>query len=161
MKQLLKRGLLLAVLVVGTILPLSAQSVQAVVTMRDGTEQLYYLSNYDRMYFEENEVLVIGQESVKELVKIPLADIRKINCYELENTVEELFQTVTVYPNPVYETLTLRNLSGTQVINIYALDGRMVKSVEVTGDQPIDISDLSSGYYLVKTPTSTHKMIKL
>ena len=160
MKRLLKQGLLLLALTVGTVLQLSAQS-QVVVKMRDGSEQLYYLTENDRMYFEENEKLVIEENLYKETFKIPLADIRKINCYELENTVEESMQAVTLHPNPVYETLTFRNLSGTQTIRIFALDGRMVKSVEITEDQPIDISDLPSGYYLVKTLSSTHKMIKL
>ena len=160
MKRLLKRGLLLAVLVVGTVLQVSAQS-QVVIKMRDGGEQTYYLTENDRMYFEENEKLVIEAGLYKDVSKIPLADIRKINCYELESTTEGSMQAVTVYPNPVYETLTLRNLSGTQTIRIYALDGRIVKSVEVSGDQPIDVSDLTSGYYLVKTLSSTHKMIKL
>ena len=46
-------------------------------------------------------------------------------------------------------------------MSIYAIDGRLMKSMEVRGDQDIDISDLPMGLYLVKTPSCTLKMIKL
>ena len=148
-------------MVVGTALQLSAQSVQVVVTMRDGTEQTYLMESYDRMYFEENEKLIIEEGQTKASFQIPLADIRKINCYETMGTHENLEQPLTIFPNPVHETLTLLNFSGRQTVNIYTLDGRLVKSEEVVENQPIDISNLAIGFYLVKTDSQTLKMIKL
>jgi len=55
----------------------------------------------------------------------------------------------------------LRNLNGEETVRIYALDGRLMKSMEVTSEQHIDISDLPIGLYLVKTEHQTLKMIKL
>ena len=161
MKRWIKKGLLLAVLAIGTVLRLSAQS-EVTVWMNDGTAQSYLMNENDRMYFVDNEQLVIETGLyVKEIYTIPLDDIRKITCAELEGTAEEDTQPLAIFPNPVHETLTLRNLNGKETIHIYALDGRLVKSLEVVGDQPVDISDLGIGLYLVKTQSCTLKMIKL
>ena len=161
MKRWIKKGLLLVVLAIGTVLQLSAQS-EVTVWMNNGSAQSYLMTENDRMYFEDNEQLVIEIGLyIKEIYSIPLADIRKITCAELEGTDEENTQPLTIFPNPVHETLILRNLNGKETIHIYDLDGRLVKSVEVVGEQPVDISDLSIGLYLVKTQSCTLKMIKL
>jgi hypothetical protein len=55
----------------------------------------------------------------------------------------------------------LSNLNGNETIQIFALDGRLMKSVEASEGQLIDISELPIGLYLVKTEHQTLKMIKL
>lgn len=147
-------------LVFGAILQLDAQSTLVVITLKDGTEHSYFMSDDDRIFFEDNEKLVI--EGLSEgTVKFDLADIRKITCDEYDDLKESLDLGVAISPNPVYETLTLRHLSGTQTISIYALDGRLVKSFEAKEGQPVDVGELPVGLYLVKTPSCTLKMIKL
>lgn len=138
-----------------------AQSTQIIVFLNDGTEQTYNLSEADRLYFEDNTKLVIEEVATKSAVTIPLADIRKITCEEYVGTEENYNPDVTVYPNPVHNTMTFHNLNGKETIRIYALDGRLLKSFEISGSQTIDISDLSIGLYLVKTQSCTLKMIKL
>ena len=161
MKRWIKRGLLVAVLIIGTVLQLSAQS-EVTVWMNSGAIQTYYLTENDRMYFEDNEKLVIEIGLyAKETHTIPLDDIRKITCSELDGTVEDSNQPLAIFPNPVHETLTFRNLNSKETIHIYAIDGRLVKTVEAVGNQPIDISDLGIGLFLVKTQSCTLKMIKL
>ena len=161
MKQWIKKGLLLVVLAIGTILQLSAQS-EVTVWMDNGSILSFLMTENDRMYFEDNEQLVIETALyAKEIYTIPLADIRKITCSEIDGATEESTQPLTIFPYPVHETLTLRNLNSKETIHIYALDGRLVKSVEAVGNQPIDISDLGIGLFLVKTQSCTLKMIKL
>lgn len=160
MKRIFHQGLLLLALVFGAILQLDAQSTLVVITLKDGTEHSYFMSDDDRIFFEDNEKLVI--EGLSEgTVKFDLADIRKITCDEYDDLKESLDLGVAISPNPVYETLTLRHLSGTQTISIYALDGRLVKSFEAKEGQPVDVGELPVGLYLVKTPSCTLKMIKL
>jgi hypothetical protein len=161
MKCLFQRGLLLAVFILGLFFRMAAQSTQIVVFLNDGTEQTYDMVDADRLYFEDNTKLVIEQGAYKNTVTIPLTDIRKITCSETENTTENADLALSIFPNPVHDVLTFRNLQGKQTINIYALDGRRMKTIEVAGNQSIDISDLPIGLYLVKTPTQTLKMIKL
>ena len=161
MKPLSKRALILAAFIIGMMLPLAAQTTQVVVAMHDGTQQSFYLSEEDRMYFEDNAKLVIEEGVTKSTVKIPLADIRKMTCHEMDETAENADNEVSIFPNPTQNTLTIRNLSGKQTISIYALDGRLMKAFEVSGDLTIDISDWAEGLYFVKTKSSTLKMVKL
>ena len=161
MKRLINRGLLLLALIMGMAFSMEAQSTQVVVTLNDGTEQNYTMTESDRMYFEDNTILVIEIHEYKNTVRIPLADIRKLTCLETEGTNENEATALSIFPNPVHETLVIRNLQGSQTVSIYALDGRLMKSLEVSGDITIDIADWAAGLYFVKTQSSTLKMVKL
>ena len=161
MKPSFKRAFLLVAFIIGASLPMVAQATQVVVAMLDGTQQSFYLSEEDRMYFEDNAKLVIEEGSTKNTVKIPLADIRKMTCHEMDGTLENADADVSIFPNPTLNTLTIRNLSGKQNVSIYALDGRLVKDFEVSGDLTIDISDWAAGLYFVRTQSLTLKMVKL
>ena len=153
--------MLLIAFVFGLFFRMAAQSTQLIVFLNDGTEQTYYMSEADRLYFEDNTKLVIDVVSTKSTVTIPLANIRKITCSEMVGTAENSDAALTIFPNPVHNVLTFRNLKDKQTVCIYALDGRLAKRFETSGDQIIDISDLPIGLYLVKTQTQTLKMIKL
>ncbi len=161
MKRLINRGLLLLALIMGMAFSMEAQSTQVIVTLNDGTEQSYIMVEADRMYFEDNTILVIEMGEYKNTVKIPLADIRKLTCLETEGTNENEATALSIFPNPVHDALVIRNLQGSQTVSIYALDGRLMKTFAASGEQAIDISDLAMGIYLVKTESATLKMIKL
>ena len=113
------------------------------------------------MYFEDDQKLVIELIYTKDVVKFNLNDIRKITCHETESTTESAENQVSIFPNPVHNTLILRNLPGKQTVSIYAVDGRLMMTFKALGDQAINVSELPSGLYLVKTETQTLKMIKL
>ena len=164
MKRIFKRGLLLFALFFGLAFHLAAQSTQMTIHMNDGTERTYFMTESDRVYFEDNETLVVeiavygkGLRSDR----FNLVDIRKITCTETEGISEETKTSLWLSPNPTHDAFMLHNLNGIETIQIYALDGRMVKSFNAVGDQLVDISDLPVGLYLVKTESCTLKMIKL
>ncbi len=163
MRNPLRRGLLLVTLLWGVLISSAAQSTQMTVFLNNGEQQTFLMLEDDIVYFEDNVKLVIeqGVYATKSITKFALADIRKIVCHEVEGTSENTNLSVSLFPNPVHDFLTLRNLQGKQMVCIYALDGRMVKTFIASGDQPTDISDLRKGIYLVTTPNQTLKMIKL
>ena len=161
MKSIFKHGLLLLAFTLALTFHLTAQSTQMTIHLNDGTERNYFMSEDDHVYFEGNDILVVEIAFNAKSERYNLADIRKITCSETEGVSEEADASVFLSPNPVHDKVMLHNLSGIQPVSIYALDGRMVKSVEVTADQFIDISDLPVGLYLVKTERQTLKMIKL
>jgi len=146
--------------ILGLAFHLAAQSTQMTIHFNDGTERSYYMSEYDRVYFEDNETLVVELAPTKS-DRFNLADIRKITCAETESVSEVSNASVQLFPNPSHDAFLLRNLNERQTVSIYALDGRIMKSFETTVDQWIDISDLPIGLYLVKTEHQTLKMIKL
>ena len=164
MKHIFQRGLLLAAFILGLVFPLAAQSTQMTIHLNDGTERSYFMAESDRVYFEDNETLVVEIAVYDKSVRSDrynLADIRKVTCTETEGLSETSSVPLWISPNPVHDAFMLHNLNGKESIRIYALDGRLVKSAEVVRDQLIDISDLPSGLYLVKTESCILKMIKL
>ena len=161
MRHPFRQGLLLLAFVLATAFRVNAQSAILVVTMNDGSEQTFPMYEGDRLYFEDNVKLVIEDNPTKSVTKIPLADIRKMTCTESEGVAEASESAVSMFPNPVHDMLTLRNITGKQTISIYAIDGRLMKTFEASGDQTIDVGDLPMGLYLVKAQTCTLKMIKL
>ncbi len=161
MKRLIQRGLLLVILALGLAFHLSAQSIQMTIHMNDGTENTYYMTESDRVYFEDNETLVVEFVINAKAHRYNLADIRKITCTETENVTEGNATSLCISPNPVHDAFVLRNLNGKETLHIYTLDGRLMKSLEAVEGQCVDISDLPIGLYLVKTGSQTLKMIKL
>ena len=161
MKQLIQRGLLLVALSLGMAFHLFAQSTQMTIYLNNGEEKTYYMSESDRVYFEDNETLVVEIIVNAKSDRYNLADIRKITCAETENVAENSGTEVYLSPNPVHNTVMLRNLNGNETVHIYTLDGRKVMSVEASENRLIDISALPIGLYLVKTEHQTLKMIKL
>ncbi len=167
MKHILKKTVLLAALVIGMAFPLTAQRtyVHLVITLNDGTEETYDMLNSSYMYFEAGEKLIIT-ESIdgQTMVVYPLANIRKITCHEYEGTEENGPSTgsgaVMLYPNPAYDKVTFCNVEGTQTVKIYALDGRLMKTLQVTGNQTVDIATLPTGLYLVNIGSKTFKLMK-
>lgn len=161
MKHLLQHGLLLVTLTFGFVFHLTAQSTQMTIHMNDGNEHMYCMSENDRVYFEDNETLVIEINDNAKSDRFNLTDIRKITCSEVEGLSEPSSTSIYLAPNPVHDAFMLRNLNGKETIQIYALDGRLVKSTEASENQLVDVSELPIGLYLVKTECQTLKMIKL
>ena len=140
---------------------MAAQSTQMVVTMNDGTVQTYSMMESGRVYFEDNTYLVIEEGIGKDVVRIPMSDIRKITCEEEVGLPENQAAAISILPNPVHDVMVLHNLDGKQTVSIFAIDGRLMKAFEVSGDEAIDVSAFPVGLYLVRTQSSTLKMIKL
>lgn len=163
MKHIMKKVMLLAALVMGIAFPMSAQStyVHLVITLNNGTEETYDMLNSSYMYFEEGEKLVIT-EAIDGMTTVtyPLSDIRKITCHEVEGTIENADLDMVLFPNPAHDKVTFHNVTGTQTLKIFALDGRLMKTSFVTDGLSIDISFLPTGLYLFNVGCHTFKMMK-
>ena len=152
---------MLSTFIIALVFSSKAQSTQVVVTLNDGTEQNYAMTEADRMYFEDNTILVIETAEYKGTARISLADIRKVTCQEVEGLDESSSLDVAFFPNPTHDKVTFRNVRGKQTVKIYALDGRLMKTMQITDNQTIDISMLPQGLYLVNVNYNTFKMMKL
>ena len=152
--------MLLVALVMGMAFGVAAQTTQMIVTMNDGTVQTYSMTESGRVYFENNTFLVI-EEGTKDVVRIKMSDIRKITCEEAVGLDENQAAEVSILPNPVHDVMVFHNLEGLQTVSIYAIDGRLMRTFEASGDEAINVSDFPIGLYLVRTQSSTLKMIKL
>lgn len=63
-------------------------------------------------------------------------------------SVEESKKTeVSVYPNPVQNTLTVNTGNSSGILNMYDALGQLVMSTEVTGVSKISVANLNNGVY--------------
>ena len=66
---------------------------------------------------------------------------------------------VSLYPNPVKKDLFVKTPSEKSTINIYSLQGSLLKSIPAyQSNKQIDVSTLQSGVYLVKISGSDGKV---
>jgi hypothetical protein len=81
------------------------------------------------------------------------------------NVEETVNQFVTCYPNPAKNVLIITNTLSEEIsIAIYTLNGRLMQTtVNHPGTTQIDISNLASGVYLLKSSTHhfTQRVVKL
>jgi len=70
-------------------------------------------------------------------------------------------QEISVYPNPVLDILSVRNLENNEVVNVYNATGILVASVPASANVvSIDMKPLPSGIYIVKAGKQTTRVLK-
>ncbi len=62
--------------------------------------------------------------------------------------IEDITSTIKFYPNPAQNELFIEGIKGE--VLVYSADGKLVKKVVVNNSSSINVSELSSGVYVVK-----------
>jgi len=77
-------------------------------------------------------------------------------------STKKLSEQISVYPNPLLNTLHISSVEGVEKVEVYGLSGVLLKSIS-SGMNQIDLSDLSQGSYLViiHTQGESYKRIVL
>ena len=78
---------------------------------------------------------------------------------------KSITESVSIYPNPVSNILTIVASDGKKVnkIQLYSMDGKMILDQQIQNNQ-LDLSNLLQGTYILKTDfskTTNFKIIKL
>ncbi len=68
-------------------------------------------------------------------------------------------EKLKLYPNPVFDVLTIEGLEDGTSVEIYGASGSLVKKVTITGES-INVADLAKGVYFVSANGATSKLIK-
>ena len=77
-------------------------------------------------------------------------------------TVDQLtLNTISVYPNPATEFITISGVEKYASAIIYDLKGRLIKKVVLTKEDQIPIADLDAGIYFLKVGAFTTKFVKI
>ncbi len=71
---------------------------------------------------------------------------------------EGLNNSISVFPNPSADYITLENIAPNSTIQILSLSGSIVK--EVRAENRINVRDLSSGVYVIKVGEKVQKFVK-
>lgn len=69
----------------------------------------------------------------------------------LLSTNDTIAETTTVYPNPVTDILNIRSKNTINKVTVFNAVGQVVKTIDDLKDNRIDLSNLPSGIYFVKT----------
>jgi hypothetical protein len=141
-------------------LPSHAQSVEirTLITLNNGEEQLYVLSESDQLAFEGQETLVITTQGLTH--RISIDDIRKIEFVDLTGTNEAQTDGPFFYPNPVEKYVAIGNLETPQNVRVYSLEGRLLFEKQVSANEPIDLGNLPSGLYILRILDKNLKLLK-
>jgi len=153
--------LILCAFLFGTAFFATAQgtSVNLVLTMTNGEEQTFLLSDQSQLSFEGGERLIIIDGNSTQSYE--LSQIRKMVCSELTDVDDNTLCKLQLFPNPSRNSFVIKGLQGSCPARIYSLDGRLVKSFEAAEGVSVDISELSTGMYLLHINGQTSKLMKL
>ncbi len=67
-----------------------------------------------------------------------------------------------IYPNPAVDVINVAASAELGTIEIYSIDGRLVKVIEVDDTRAaIEVGDLAKGNYIVRAAGATQRMIKM
>ena len=136
-----------------------SNELHAIVTLTNGQEQDYFLTENDRFSFDGQETLVINTQGSTSQINID--DIRKIVFSSITGTEEIHVGEPFFYPNPVNKTIVIGNIENGQTVSIYSIEGRLLRQFKANANEPIDLSDLPSGMYVLNTSDKNLKLLKL
>ena len=77
-------------------------------------------------------------------------DIVLAAFFEGTGVDEDGFETINLYPNPANDKIHIECLDGEHEVQIYNAFGMLVMTRTLQGDSEINISDLPTGYYLMR-----------
>ena len=153
--------LIMFLILIGCSLGVKAQAIElhALVTLNNGQEQQYYLTEDDLFSFQGQETLIINTQG--STVEINIDDIRKIEFVDVTGTKEFQTDAPFFYPNPVKKTLIISNIEDGQTVSIYSLEGHLIRQFQAKSNELIDLGDLPSGMYILNLGDKNFKLLKL
>ena len=72
---------------------------------------------------------------------------------------ENGFSTINLYPNPAKDKIRIEGLEGRKEIRIYDSVGMIVKTLNINGEEEIDIHDLNAGLYFLNVEGHVMKFV--
>lgn len=134
------------------------------VKLQDGNIQDYTISLLQKITFSETELQLSGKDGNTIVIGMDLISLMSFNEFAMLDmeSIDTGETQVAVYPNPAYDYIYIRSLADTEIlVSICDLKGSLIKEVRVFTPNPIDVSSLSKGIYLIKINGKVSKFIKL
>ncbi len=153
----MKKLFLTVLMVLGIMCPIMAQNVTFTIVKTDGTSDSYVMNADAKIYYSDTQLFL---DSNGETVSYDLSGLRKAYFSQIDNDEEIENQQFAIYPNPAKDQIHVVTPHSTTV-QIYSIDGKIVKHIEVSEDATIDISDLNAGLYIIGVGNEFSKFIKM
>lgn len=126
--------------------------------------RFFTTENYLGLIFENNNLIISGMcYNNSSIGNNTFAEggifIAKMSAPVLSNRNFEKNNSITVYPNPAKNEITINSSSEFNTVNIYNTMGQLVKSFSNINKSYYnnDISELKSGYYIIETISKKNK----
>lgn len=86
--------------------------------------------------------------------------ITKIVSIAPVSVKNDLRNSVLIYPNPVQEIIYIQGIHSSYKATIYDLEGRVIKTLEYSGHNQINISELERGIYILSLEYKQTKIFR-
>lgn len=143
-----------------------AQSTDVAVCFTNDSVQL--IESVQQLSFDSTRIFILQTNG--NLVNFTLTDIHKLKLNYKEGggqtpgeSVADIRKTgMYIYPNPtdgkVYISAAVKHTAD---IRIYTAGGQEVERFRQETDEPVDVTHLPKGFYLMKIDNSTFKFVRL
>ena len=129
------------------------------VQFADGTEQVWNHQFIRYICFRDTTTLVIVESWAADMYTYHLPDIRKIYFRETTGLAEaDAVRPMRLYPNPASDFISIDNVDNVSYI-ICDMSGRLWLRGRYQGN-PIDVSSLQSGAYVIRIGNQTLKFTR-
>ena len=149
-------------LCLATLLWASASMAQTKVTLtfQNASTQVVEVNAYGKIYFSNDYMYIDDGASVP--YSFAVSDIRKMTFDEVLGIDDIVTETFKVYPNPVHNELYISSEDfQPHPYQLFSTDGRLLLQGESREGNPINVSDLPTGLYILKINNSSFKISKL
>jgi len=152
-----------------TVFFVSSVSTQTMfIRQKGGVQVSYDVNNINKMNFSTGNLNIVKAD--KSIDVYALTNLQYVNFGEFQtaiNPIHSFKQELCVFPNPVIDILTIKNISSDcSTIAITSVEGKqmLLKQINSFGNAGIDVSRLPQGFYLCKlyngTDVLTTKFLK-
>jgi len=162
MKFKLFRTLSLFVILGIQALPVQSQTVFLDIKNLDGSDKKIELSALNKITFSNSDLILNYLVGTNE--NIVTSSIRKI-VFSTSTGINDIQgdHNLFIYPNPSSDFISIKNQpEGETNILIYSIAGTQIMRIQhYPGNEPIDISRLTRGIYIIKVNNKALKFTKL
>ena len=130
------------------------------LTFQNASTQEIEVSAYGKIYFSNDYMYIDDGTAVP--YSFAVSDIRKMTFAEGTGIEDIVTETFKVYPNPVHNELYISSDDfQPHPYQLFSTDGRLLMQGESQEGNPVNVSDLPTGLYILKINNSSFKISKL
>lgn len=130
------------------------------ITLKDNTAKFTDISDVAKITFLNGNFVV--NKLSGDAVSTPITDIYNVTFGESSGISDALVDgsKIAMFPNPCVSSFWVRGIIEATHIDIYSIEGKLVKSLSVAAGDEISVSDFAPGVYIVKLAGETFKLMK-
>jgi len=130
------------------------------LTFQNASTEEIEVNAYGKIYFANDYMYIDDGNAFP--YSFAVSDIRKMTFDEVLGVNDIVTETFKVYPNPVHNELYISSDDfQPHPYQLYSADGRLLMQGESQEGNPINVSNLPTGLYILKVNNSSFKISKL